>query len=355
MVIRKIVSSPATSWTKDEGPLHHIVISSRIRLARNLEKLPMPPFQSEAAGRTVMEQIQTAVEQINEQEKESLSFYRLNELSPMDRQILMEKHLISAEQTDENPNKGLVINEEESISIMINEEDHLRIQVLLPGLQLEEAWEHAERVDDLFERKLEYAFHSEKGYLTSCPTNVGTGLRASVMVHLPALVMTNQANRVFSTLNQLGLAVRGLYGEGTEATGHLFQISNQITLGYQETEIMQNLITVTRQITESEEETRKVLLKEAPRQIADRVGRAYGILRYAAILSSQEALKYLSDIRLGIDLGLLDIKTEDFPLNELMVMTQPGNLQRRTGKVLGAIERDAARAGLFKEILEKRG
>lgn len=347
-MIEKITSDPASRWTKNEGPHHNIVISSRIRLARNLPKFPVPAFQNESTSHIVLEKVRGAVENLNLQGPDKLYFYRLNELPPLVKQILLEKHLISREHTENKPNKGLLINADESISIMINEEDHIRIQVLLPGLQLEEAWRIADKIDDLLENKIEYAFDEKKGYLTSCPTNVGTGLRASVMIHLPALAFTKQAAKFFSTLTKLGLAVRGLYGEGTEATGHIFQISNQITLGQKETEIIQNLATVTRQIIEQEEETRKILMSKTPLHLQDRVGRAYGILKNAAVLSSQEALNLLSDLRLGLDLGLLDdIGLEKNRLNELMVASQPAFIQNREGRAMEDLEKDAARARLF--------
>jgi protein arginine kinase len=353
-VIEKIVSSPASGWTGGEGPHGDIVISSRIRLARNLDKLPMPPFQNETSSYAVLERVKKAAESLELEGWDRLHFYRMDELPSLQKQILLEKHLISREHAENRPNKGLLVSENESVSIMINEEDHIRIQVILTGLQLEEAWEKADKVDDLLESRLEYAFDEERGYLTCCPTNAGTGLRASVMVHLPALTATRQASRIFSALGQLGLVVRGLYGEGTEATGYIFQVSNQITLGQKESEIIQNLASVTRQIIEKEEETRKILLKETPLQVEDRVGRAYGILTNAATLSSQEALNLLSDIRLGVSLGLLKINLGIRELNELMVSSQPGFLQSFTGKDMEAAERDAARAKLFKEKLNKK-
>ncbi len=354
-MIEKIVASAKSSWSSGEGPYHHIAISSRIRLARNLAGLPMPPFQNEDMGGAVLEKIRTAAEQIAVEEEAKLSFFRLSDLSPLDRLILIEKHLISKEHADGKAGRGLLINTAGSVSIMINEEDHLRIQALVPGLQLERAWELADRIDDLLEAQLEYAFHEDKGYLTACPTNVGTGLRASVMLHLPGLALTNQAPKIFSALGQLGLAVRGLYGEGTEATGHIYQISNQITLGQKEIEIIQNISTVTRQIIEKEEETRKIIIKEMPLQIKDRVGRAYGILKNAAVLSSQEALNLLSDLRLGIDQDIIQIGLGCIELNELMVASQPGFLQKFAGAPMEALERDAARARYFQEMLEKRG
>jgi protein arginine kinase len=353
-MIEKIVSRPQSFWTSNDGPFQHIVISSRIRLARNLEKMTMPAFQNETQGNAVLERVSMAAQQ-QDITGQGFRFYRLKELPPLERQILLEKHLISPEHAEENPNRGLLINQDESVSIMVNEEDHLRIQVLFPGLQLEKALEKADLIDNLLENKINYAFHERLGYLTACPTNVGTGLRASVMIHLPALSITKQAPHIFGTLSQLGLAVRGLYGEGSEATGNLFQISNQITLGQKEGEIVQNLTTVTRQIVEKEEEFRQLLLKDFPLATKDRVGRALGILRYASILNSHEALNLLSDLRLGLDLGLLNIDLGNQQLTELMIMTQPGFLQKYGEKPMEAAERDAVRAKLFRERLQSGG
>lgn len=354
-MIDNIFSRAHSSWTKNEGPLNHIVISSRVRLARNLAKIPMPPFQNESQSHTVLERTKKAVEAVRLAGNAELFFLRLSELPALEKQILLEKHLISPEHLEDKPNRGLAISADETISIMVNEEDHIRLQVLLPGLQLDKAWELADKFDNLLEEYLEFAFCEKKGYLTACPTNVGTGLRASVMVHIPALVMTRQASKIFHTLSQLGLAVRGLYGEGTESRGNIFQISNQITLGEKESEIVQNLSGVTRQIVDKEEEMRKILLKEMPLQLTDRVGRAYGILSNAAILSSEEALNLLSDLRLGVDLGLLKLKLKQENLTELMVLAQPGFLQKYAGKAMDPLERDATRARLFVEKLKQGG
>ncbi|MGI6533910.1 MAG: protein arginine kinase [Peptococcia bacterium] len=350
-MIKKVVTSTESNWTKQEGPYHHIVISSRIRLARNLAKLPMPAFQDESSAFTVLEKVKKAAETINRQRKEQLYFYQLSELPALERQILLEKHLISPEHREEGPNKGIILSQDESICIMINEEDHLRIQVFMPGLQLDKAWGTADRLDDELESQLEYAFDKQIGYLTCCPTNVGTGLRASVMLHLPALVLTQQVGKVFRSLGQLGFAVRGLYGEGTEAIGNLYQVSNQVTLGKSEAEILQNLTELTGQLVDKEEETRKWLRKEWSAQLKDRVGRALGILQNAAILSSQEALQLISDVKIGMDLGLLSDKQKallkDVNHSELIVLAQPAFVQRVTGRQLEAAERDQARAELF--------
>jgi protein arginine kinase len=233
---------------------------------------------------------------------------------------------------------------------MVNEEDHFRIQCLLPGLQLEKAWQETSGYDDILESYLDYAFDEEKGYLTACPTNVGTGLRASVMLHLPALAITQQINRILSAVSQVGLAVRGIYGEGTEMTGNLLQISNQITLGQSEEEIWQNLYSVTRQLINQEKNAREHLLNEGREKLGDRAGRAYGILKNAWMIDSKEAMQLLSDVRLGVDLGLL----KGVPLkilNELLVLTRPGCLQYLKDKNLNPYERDLERAMQIQKCL----
>lgn len=358
-MIKEVVTRTVSSWTRQEGPYHHIVISSRIRLARNLAKLSMPAFQNETSAFSVLEKVRNAAESLNRQGKEKLYYYPMQEIPVLERQILLEKHLISPEHREDGVNKGLLISGDEAVSIMINEEDHLRIQVFAPGLQLEKAWELADKLDDDLESQLEYAFDKQIGYLTCCPTNVGTGLRASVMLHVPALVLTQQAGKVLSSLGQLGFAVRGLYGEGTEAVGSLYQVSNQVTLGKSETEIIQNLTELTTQLVEKEEETRQWLRKECFAQLKDRVGRAYGILQNAAILTSQEALQLLSDVKMGVDLGLLTEEQgpifKDFNFSELIVLAQPAFIQRFRGKQLNAAERDEARATLFLEKFRMGG
>ncbi len=234
---------------------------------------------------------------------------------------------------------------------MVNEEDHIRIQCLYPGLQIDDAWKMASLIDDLFEAKLDYSFDEKRGYLTSCPTNVGTGIRASVMIHLPALVISNQINRIISAITQVGLTVRGIYGEGSEALGNLFQISNQITLGQSEEDIIENLYGVVRQIIDHEKQARIQLLRDSKVQIEDRVGRSYGTLLHAKIINSKEATERLSDVRLGIDLNMVNgIPANVF--NELMVLIQPGFLQQYAGQMT-PFERDAKRADIIREKLKQ--
>lgn len=352
MIIDSIINRPYSKWLEGTGPFSEIVISSRVRLARNLLEVPFPHQMTEKQAQEVVDAVAQVVEK-NEmfQQLGTMEVVTLNELSALDRQILVEKHLISpvhAESTARG--RGLVIRDDEAISIMVNEEDHLRIQCLFPGLQVKEAWDMATRVDDYLESSLNYAFDEKWGYLTVCPTNVGTGMRASVMLHLPALVITNQAQRVLSTLSQIGLAVRGLYGEGTEATGNLFQVSNQVTLGPREEEIVNNLTTVTGHIIEQEKRARQHLLGKARLSLEDRICRALGVLVNARIMTSEEALSHLSDVRLGVDLGI--IKTTDLKaLNELIVLTQPGYLQKLAGQEMSALDRDEKRANIIREKL----
>ena len=349
----KTFTNSQSEWISKKGPQHDVAISSRIRLARNLEKYPMNAFSGNDQGKAVLEKVCAVVDKINSNEQEGWNVILLDELTTVEKQVLLEKHLISKEHTENKANKALILNDEENLSIMVNEEDHLRIQTILPGLQLEEAWRIADRADDLLEEHLDYAYCEEKGYLTCCPTNVGTGMRASVMLHLPGLIAAKQAGKIFEALSQLGLVVRGLYGEGTEAAGNIYQISNQITLGQKEEDIVSNLATVAKQIIEKEMEIRRFIWRETPMLLKDRVMRAYGALKYAAVLSSEEALNHISNIRLGLSLGILNQGLSTEKLNELMVSSQPGFLQQNSGRIMDSMERDEARAKLFNSIFKE--
>jgi len=265
--------------------------------------------------------------------------------------MLVEKHLISPDLSEKNINNAVALSSEEIISLMINEEDHLRLQVLLPGLQLQEAWEMADKIDDYLEQEINIAFDEKYGYLTSCPTNVGTGLRSSIMVHLPALTMVNRVKKFISAISQLGLAVRGLYGEGTETVGNLYQISNQVTLGRSEDEIIENLIEVTHQIITQERNAREILLKEKEIFLKDQIYRAYGTLKYAYKISVEEAMKLISNVRLGIDLGIIE-DIESTILNQLMVIIRPATLQVLKGEEMTIEDRHIYRAQLIRERLQ---
>lgn len=352
MSIQDTVNRVYTKWMEGQGPNSDVVISSRVRLARNLADVPFPHMQSPEVGNEVLNQVKQAL--LAPQVREKLgdfSFAALAELEPLDRQILVEKHLISPlHAKGEGPRRGLALNEEESVSIMVNEEDHLRIQVLLPGFQLEEAWRLGSQVDDVLDARLNYAFDEKYGYLTCCPTNVGSGLRASVMMHLPALALTKRVSEVFTYLSKLGFVVRGFFGEGTEAKGNLFQISNQITLGPREEEIIGNLSAVSKQIIEQEELGRQEILKEGLAQVEDLVFRSYGILSNAYIISSDEAMAHLSNLRLGLELGLIK-GIDQQRLNELLVRIRPAFLQKETGQEMDAFQRDLKRAEIIRKAL----
>ncbi|MFD2114987.1 protein arginine kinase [Paenibacillus yanchengensis] len=337
-------------WMKGGGPEIEIVISSRVRLARNLGDQPFPMLATNQQAADVLEQLQAAAQSFDTAPFGSLETILLSELDDLDRQVLVEKHLISPSLVNESRVGAVLLSENESISIMINEEDHLRIQSIYPGFQIKEAWQLANQLDDAFEHELDYAFDEQHGYLTACPTNVGTGLRASVMMHLPALVLTKQINRILSAVTQVGLAVRGLYGEGSEALGNLFQISNQITLGLSEEEIIDNLHSVAAQIIEHEKAARRKLLEESKLRMEDRIRRSYGILSHAAIMDSKEAAQRLSDVWLGVDTGILTgISSQT--LNELLVKTQPGFLQKIFKDTLTPEQRDLRRAELIRNHL----
>ncbi|WP_049790185.1 protein arginine kinase [Paenibacillus sp. JDR-2] len=335
---------------KGVGPDSDIVISSRVRIARNMRQYPFPMLATNQQSLEVMNQL-TAIGQSGKLDPVGhFETIILSELSELERRVLVEKHLISPNLANESRGGAVILSENESVSIMINEEDHLRIQCLYPGFQVKEAWTLANQIDDIFEEETNYAFDEQRGYLTTCPTNVGTGIRASVMMHLPALVLTQQINRILSAVTQVGLAVRGMYGEGSEALGNLFQISNQITLGQTEGEIIDNLHGVAKQIIEHERAARQRLMSESRLRIEDRVRRSYGILSYAAVMDSKESAQRLSDVRLGVDLGLLDHVTSQ-SLNELIVMTQPGFLQQTFNEKMSADQRDYRRAELIRNQL----
>ncbi len=333
------------------GPFPEVVLSSRIRLARNVDGLPFPQRMTEADAGKLLRSVEAGVKEINLVGLSSnVHLYRLAETAPLERQVLVDKHLISPQQAQQAKGGAVAVSDDEAISIMVNEEDHLRIQCLAPGLQLTETWRLASLVDDALEQKLTYAFHGQRGYLTACPTNLGTGLRASVMMHLPGLVLTQQAGRLFHSLSQLGLVVRGLFGEGTEAAGNIFQISNQTSLGKTEEEIVQHLDAVARKVIQAEKQARQLLHSESRIQIEDRVGRAYGLLSSARIMTSEEAMRLLSDVRLGIDLDVLPNLNLRL-MNELMVAMQPAFLQKVEGRELDAADRDIRRAAMIRSRL----
>ncbi len=340
----------ASSKSTTDNPGSGIVMTSRVRLARNIAKHPFPGWLKKIQREELFLHVQSAVRKLPEMGKAALD-QSMDNFSPLDKQVLVEQHLISREHAAKNSGSGVVINDPRTLSVMINEEDHLRLQAIQPGYALEEAWKNIDHVDSELEGKLQYAFSPSLGYLTACPTNVGTGMRASVMLHLPGLVLSDQINKVIKSVNQIGLAVRGLYGEGTEALGNLFQISNQMTLGESERQILDRLLKITDHLIEHETNARQKLIQERGRMVADQLGRSYGIMAHAYSISSKEALNLLSLLILGVDLGVMppSLKTR---IDDLFIQTQPAHLQKLAERKLNAEERDAVRADVLREKLK---
>ena len=343
------VMSTAGEWLRGEGPHHQIVISSRVRFARNLRDRAFPGWAKKAERTAILDLIRPRVEELAEMED---SFSELlQDLSALEKQVLVERHLISREHAAKGVGSAVVMNRRQTLSIMINEEDHLRMQSIRSGLQLKQAFKLVDKVDSALESKLEFAYDQRLGYLTACPTNVGTGMRASAMLHLPGLVLSELINQVIQAVSKIGLAVRGLYGEGTEAMGNLFQISNQTTLGEKEDEIVSRLTKVIETIIGKEHDARQVLIQKKSNTLWDQIGRAYGVLTYAHAMSSKEALNLLSIIKLGVDLGAFP-EDRRLPIDELFIDTQPAHLQKSSQQKLNAEERDHLRAQIIRERLK---
>jgi protein arginine kinase len=347
MTIHEFLATPSEAARRD-GPHAKIVMSSRVRLARNVKGAPFPGWAKKAERIKTLEVIRPAVEALP-QMSDSFS-EKMDNLTLPDKNILVERHLISREHAAKNAGSGLVVNRDETLCVMINEEDHLRVQALRPGLQLKQAWQAIDGVDSRLEKRLEYAFSPDLGYLTACPTNLGTGIRVSAMLHLPGLVLDEKINQIIQAVNKLGLAVRGLYGEGTEALGNVFQVSNQMTLGEAELDIVERLNKVVLQIMEHEENARGMLLEKKPKTVYNHIGRAYGILANAHSISSKETMNLLSLMRLGVDLALFSDLDRSL-VDELFVVTQPNHLQKRFSDKLTAEERDLLRADMLRERL----
>ena len=333
-------------WLNGKGSSSKIVISSRVRLARNLDGIPFPGWSNKREQEEILKRFKVSINSCPI--LKNALFLELNKIPALDRQFLVERYLISKEFAESKIERVAVISEKEMVSLMINEEDHLRLQSLHGGFEIEEAWRLVSQVDDDIAKKVKYAFSERLGFLTACPTNCGTGLRASAMLHLPALVMTNQINKVFQVLSKVGVAVRGFYGEGTQASGNFFQVSNQITLGQSEEEIIDNLERIIRQIIDHEEKARESLLKKSRFELEDKVGRAYGILEYSHIMNSKEAIGLLSLFRLGVDLNLIS-KISIEVQNKLLIIIQPAHLQKMEGRTLTPAERDKKRAEVIKK------
>lgn len=338
-----------SEWLKGSGPNSDIVISSRIRLARNLDKVCFPHWANKKQGEATLKTIEEAVGKIDYLKKSTV--FRLADLDGIDKQFLVERHLMSYEHAQRTNNKAVVIDDEEIVSIMINEEDHVRTQVMQSGFNLFECWSIISKIDDALGKDLSFAFSPEWGYLTTCPTNTGTGMRGSVMLHLPALVMMRQIDRVLAAIAKLSFTTRGLYGEGTQATGNFFQISNQVSLGHSEEEVINNINSLIRQIIEQENQAREAMLSRNRAMLEDRIHRSSGILKNAHIISSQETTELLSMVRLGCDLGMIK-EIDRRSINELFIITQPAHLQKIENKKLSTQERDLKRAEIIRTKLK---
>lgn len=346
------IANRCGEWLRGSGPESDIVMSSRIRLARNLADYPFirrcNDIDKANLESTVRERI------LDNPELADLEFINVAELDLLDRQLLVERQLISRELANSDGARSVAIDKAERLSLMVNEEDHLRLQVIKSGLDLEGAWEHIDHVDDEIENRLTYAFHPELGYLTACPTNVGTGMRVSVLVHLPALVITKQIEKVFRSAQKINLVVRGLYGEGTQAMGDFYQVSNQITLGKSEAELINLVGEVIRVVIEYERKARNFLINEKQNDLFDKVSRAYGLLQNAQQISSEETMHLLSRVRMGINLGLIgDLEIPD--VNQLFIRTQPAHLQKIHQTELDTDQRNIERANYLHDQLKLDG
>lgn len=322
----------------------NVVISSRIRLARNLRDYPFPSRMSDEQRTQVLSLVKQAIESLDEK----FMFVLMDDIAELDTIAMVERHLISPDFADSRPGRALAVTEDESISIMINEEDHLRIQVIKEGASLKEAYAIADRIDTALNKTLNFAFDKKLGYLTQCPTNLGTGMRASVMMHLCALGESHTVARIASNLSKLGFVIRGTYGEGSNATSAMYQLSNQVTLGISEESAIENLENICSQLAQSETNTRAKLMESMEYQ--DRISRSMGILLTARLISHAEAVRLLSNVRVGVTEGIIDSVSLEV-VDSLMTAIQPASLMRAAGKKLTAPERDKARAELIRSKL----
>lgn len=335
-------------WLKSDGPDCEIVVSSRIRLARNLVHFPFLNYVDETVKGEIANELKPLISQITTPCQ--LELEDVQSLDRIERQVLVERQLISREQSEASGPRLVAISENQSTSIMINEEDHIRMQVINSGYDLESCWKDINALDDAIESQTTYAFSEQFGYMTSCPTNVGTGIRVSVMLHLPALVQTKEIQKVFQGMQKMHLAVRGSYGEGSQAMGDFYQVSNQMTLGYSESQLIKNLKEILPKVIDYERRCREALLKENRRGLQDQIARAFGILKNAHQISSRETMELLSLVRLGATLGMVDVL--DLPtINKLFIQTQPAHLQKMNHETMETEERNVVRATFLRKTL----
>ena len=337
------------NWYLQSGNESDVVVSSRIRLARNLNQFP---FMTKATKKD-LQQMQEKVQEIVPGLGYGIHFLKLKDMDDITKMSLVEKHIVSPNFVLKQEETGaMLLNDDENISVMIQEEDHLRIQVMAPGLELDNAMNLAQELDEKIGQAIPYAYDERYGFLTACPTNVGTGLRASVMVHLPALTLTGNIQKILEVIHNFGMNIRGIYGEGSKAVGNMYQISNQQALGISEREIIKNLKAITEKIIEQERLARKILTREEI-VLEDKVYRAFGTLYYAKKISSEEARDLLSSVKLGTDLGMIQ-ELNDLKVKKLELYTKPANLQKYLGKQMENDQRDEARAKVIKQIIEEK-
>lgn len=341
------------SWINEAGPVRDVVLSSRTRIARNVANLPFPSIMKPEQGEQVAQMVRRCFLDSKSSEEHQFNFMHMRDVPAVERQILVERHLASQDLMENAEVSALLLDTKEKVTVMINEEDHIRMQCILPGLQLSQAWETLSQVDDVIEEQVEYAFHEKLGYLTCCPTNVGTGLRASVMMHLPALTMNKQMNIILQTISKIGLTARGIYGEGSEALGNIYQISNQITLGPTEEDIISNLTIACKQIVDKERMARKAFYKTSGIQFDDAIWRSMGILQNARVLELKEFMALISQVRVGVSLGLIPTFSVE-EIDALMTIGQPAGVVKKTGRALDANEIDVARADVIREVLKEK-
>jgi len=348
---KQLFDTTLPAWMRDTGAEGDIILSSRIRLARNLRGFAFPCRAEEQMLRSISLKTDAVAAGLHEQDQHIYETVDVGMLSPQQRRILVEKHLSSLQHIQEPTDRFLIVRDDLSVSVMVNEEDHFRIQAMTAGLNLASAWEMADRVDSTMESQYEFAFNEDLGYLTSCPTNLGTGMRASVMLHLPALVLLQQINRIVTASVQLGMAVRGFYGEGTDAAGNVFQVSNQQTLGFSEQELIHNVVGVARQIVDQERMARRALLRDSADELADRVWRSYGVLCHARSISGGETLGLLSALRLGLDMGIIPHLPASI-CTELLIRTRSSLVEEAAGGVdMDKAARNRLRADIIRATI----
>lgn len=338
-----------TKWLEGNLAEDDVAVSTRVRVARNIKEYDFPLYLTVEESDKLTTDILNTIK--NNFKDSNYKFYRVRDLTQLERNIYIEEHLISPGLTQKIDKSSFLVRDDERATIMINEEDHLRIQTLVPGLNLDEAWKLCSEIDDTLESSLNFAFHSDLGYLTACPTNVGTGLRASVMVHLPCITMTGNINPLIEALRKIGLTVRGFHGEGTEASGNLYQISNQTTLGDTEEEIINKLNKIIYQIVTRERNTRKYLLNKKGIELEDKTFRSFGILKNSRLISSQEAINHLSNVKLAYDIGYLE-NPKLKGIVKLMVDILPATIQKNLTEEISKEERDKRRAEIIRNYFQ---